>query len=64
MTTKKTKTPYLKPCPGCGGKPDVMVREHVRITCFKFGCIVVTANELEDAAKLWNAKRFAEHSRD
>jgi len=53
----------LKNCPCCGGKPLVVDVNEVKIACGKFGCMIVEACSMKDAAELWNAKdfRYARH---
>lgn len=53
----------LKNCPCCGGTALPVQVNGVKIACGKFGCIMVEAKTMKDAAALWNAKdfRYARH---
>jgi hypothetical protein len=49
----------LKKCPCCSALPKVTdIHNGYIISCSKKGCKVVEAGTLENAAYMWNEKRF------
>ena len=57
--TGRKKTTELRKCPYCGGKPDTQrITRGYEITCFRFGCIKVSAPTLADAQEIWNNKNI------
>lgn len=54
----------LKPCPMCGGFPQVLTvpadaelhrtKDTIKITCSQYGCRMIVANTEPDAVEFWN----------
>ncbi len=55
---KESEAWNLKPCPCCGAEPHVLELRGVKIACSRYGCRIVDANTIADAAALWNAVDF------
>ena len=60
-TTETTSDLALHKCPCCGAQAKVScstVEDYVLIVCGKKGCVIVSAQTIPEAVKLWNERTF------